>query len=166
MASQIQFTMRGEASPDAPYVGPVKCTNAFKLTNIQEGIGVDQFDAMVCVDTSIGISSTLTVDLSTAEAHDGDPFAPTEIVAMYIENDGDGDLEMKPNAVDGWTGFLDADPGGTDTPKLVLPAKTKLMFYNGEAGAWPVSGTSKKIDFAEVGGSATASLKVQVWGRR
>lgn len=158
--SSVLFQIVGKTDPPASYVGPVSSANTKRNRTILLGDGDGNIERVLSVQAqAIANAAVDNYDLQTDTDVYGDALGANDVALLYIENTGDGDLQFRPNAANGWTGFL----AGT-TPTIEIPSGGTLLLYSNKENKLAVAGGSKAFDIVEKGtGGSTYNL--QVWTR-
>ena len=159
MSSKLVIQMVGKTTPPTPYTGQNSSSTTTSKT-VGDGNQDDEIEAVYAADVSVPASGTVTINLATVEDLYGDFLAPDDIAAIIIKNNGLGDVEVKPGAANGWTGWL-----GTGSA-LKIPAGCTEGTDGGPKGAYPITPPNVNLDITETGGADSAELEVQFWVRR
>lgn len=164
MGGTVSMDLIGETIPEPPYTGTNKCTSVTRLRGVQIGDGDGKYERVYCDDSDksgvIAASGSISVDLQTALDVYGVALNANDVAAMKIVNSGLGDLVLRPNASNGWTGLV----AGT-TPTISIPSGMTFMFFSNTDGKMPVTGTNKVFDLLEVGGANSVAYEIQIWTR-
>lgn len=112
---------------------------------------------------TISGSSTLSIDLQTQpmvnQGTDALNLAEVVLLLFHSRATNGGDIELTPNATNGWTGLL-----VDSSDKIVLPPGASLLVGCKSDPAFPVSATSKVLDVINTDAS-DATIDFLVVGR-
>lgn len=133
------------------------------------GTGDDSAEA-IFFDGSrdLAASTSEDIDLATALDIQGQALALAEVRILCIQTPetNQGTIRMQPSAADGWTSYLNADPGGTDTPYLNFPPGTTKFVAVGPDGAYAVGGGNDSINFENLDGANPNTYALFIAGPR
>ena len=119
---------------------------------LSEGTGDNQAHKYV-VNSALSVagSTTITLDLQSLLDVYGAAVVGVELVGLAIKNrtGNGGDIEIKPNAADGFTGIL---KDATDI--LKVPVGGFLLWTNPEDGNHTIGASNKDLDITNTDGSA------------
>lgn len=172
MADRTDFKieMIGNLVADSPYTKFTQSSSGITKRGLAEGDGDDQIRRVLLQTGTIVASGTAGLDFTTATDQYGRALTAADIVALHVENTGEtaGTLQLEEGAAQPLQSFLDATPGGTDTP-FIGPLKPGMGFliYGFTDGDIPVvGGASDRLLLREAGGAATVTYRVHAWVRQ
>lgn len=172
MADRTDFTlsMIGNLVAPTPYTKFTQSNTGVTVRGLTEGTGDNQLTRVLLQAGTIVASGTAGLDFTVDLDQYGRALAATDIVVLMLENTGEtaGTIQLEEGAAQPLQSFLDASPGGTDTPHIG-PLKPGMFFCIGgfADGDIPVVGAaSDRLLLREAGGAATVTYRVHAWVRQ
>ena len=164
--SSIKLSVVGFDPPPAAsgYGQGITATSPALNVSLEDGSLDNQVKRIIALDSSVTAGGSATIDLQSNDRY-GVADASTDVVMMYIVNNGPGEIALRPSASNPWSSFIRALPGGTDTPEIRIYPGMGLLLHALGAGVLPVAGADKEVDLVEVGGVSAAAINIQIWTR-
>ncbi len=159
--SILDFQLVGRTTAASPCTGQFNCSLVDTNKQVVEGALTLQQNSVYKATFAIPQSGTQLLAFDTILNSVNEVFIPTvgELAALLFKNEGPGDLNVRPDATDGWVGWLQAGS------IMELPANTSIALNGLTLASFQVGATNNELLFTETG-TGIANITIELWGRK